>query len=55
MAAEVARLARRPPPGQAGRRAAGRLLAMAGHEDGILAYAADPDAAGRALLAALED
>lgn len=55
MAAEVARLAGRPPPGDAGRSAAGRLLAMAGHEDGILAYAADPDAAGRALLAALED
>jgi hypothetical protein len=45
MAAEVARLARRGPP-------AG-LLAMAGHEDGLLAYGADAEAVGHSLLAAL--
>lgn len=45
MAAEVARLARRAP-GPA-------LVAMAGHEDGILAYGHDPAAVGRTLLAAL--
>lgn len=57
MVAEVARLTRR---GLQRRSDGGRsaepagLLAMGGHEDGILAYGADPDDAGRALVAALD-
>jgi hypothetical protein len=56
MAAEVARLAGRGRRRRGGERGAapGGLLAMGGHQDGILAYGADADAAGRALLAALE-
>lgn len=46
MAVEVARLARHL--GRSG------LLAMSGHEDGVVAWAADPHTAGRTLLAALE-
>lgn len=45
MAAEVARLCRLA-------RASG-LLAMAGHEDGLLAYGPDPATTGETLLAAL--
>jgi hypothetical protein len=46
MAAEVAHAARRP--------GAADLLAMSGHEDGILAWGATPEAAGRLLLTALD-
>jgi ribulose-5-phosphate 4-epimerase/fuculose-1-phosphate aldolase len=47
MAAEVARAARRP--GAAG------LLAMSGHEDGILAWGPSPEAAAQLLLAILDE
>lgn len=47
MAAEVAALARRL--GETG------LLAMSGHEDGLLAWGPSPEAAGTALLTALDE
>jgi len=53
MAAEVAGSLRRLEPRDPGARdPGGGLVAMAGHEDGILAWGPDPAAAGRALLAA---
>ena len=54
MAQEVAAAARAESrDGGHGEPGATGLLAMAGHEDGILAWGRDPAAAGRALLTAL--